>query len=218
VAFSASGKSGEYHMLVEFMLDSTTLRYADEDLSVQQSNTTGYFYAGRVLPGGVLVRDLGTFLEPHESVQNYEVTIDNTDGHAQDLINLHTFANRRARIWLGEGSRKSQYSEVFSGFVAHPNGVSWDEDAAQFTIIDQRVRHRRTLPVSRFTAFPTIEQKGKNQPIPIIYGDWSLSAGSGNGSLSIPVICNDMVASQKRFKIADHGFTASAATSRTGCR
>ena len=206
MAFVASGKSGEYHMLVEFVLDSTTLRYADEDLSIQQSNTTGFFYAGRIAGGGTLVRNLGTFLEPHETVQNFDVSVDNSDGHAQNLINLHTFSNRKVRVWLGEGDKKSQYSEVFTGFVAHPNGVSWDEDEATFTVIDQRIKHRRTLPASRFTAFPQIEPKGKNQTIPIVYGDWTVGAGGGgNGSLAIPVICNNMTASQKRFKVCDHG-------------
>lgn len=206
MAFNASGKSGEYHLLVEFALDSTTLRYADEDLSIQQSNTTGFFYSGRLAGGGSLVRDLGTFLEPHESVQNFNVIVDNSDGHAQDLINQHTFSNRRVRVWLGEGVRKSQYSEVYSGFVAHPNGVSWDEDVATFTVIDQRIKHRRMLPASRFTSFPQIEPKGKNQPIPIVYGDWTVGAGGGgNASLAIPVICNNMTASQKRFKVCDHG-------------
>ena len=207
MAYSASGKSGEYHMLVEFVLDSTTLRYADEDVSIQQSNATGFFYAGRILGGGMLVRDLGTFLEPHETIQNFDVGVDNSDGHAQGLINQHTFANRRVRIWLGEGIRKSQYSEVFTGFVAHPNGISWDEDAATFTVIDQRVRHRKLLPAGRFITdtYPNVEAKGKNQPIPIVYGDWGESAGSGNGSITIPVICTDMTTAQKRFKISAHG-------------
>lgn len=205
--FSASGKSGEYHYLVEFFLDSTTLRYADEDISIQSSNTTGFFYSGRLPQSGVLVRDLGTFLEPVESVQNYDVSIDNHDGHAQDLISLHTFANRKVRIWVGEGTSKSRYSEVFTGHVAHPNGISWDEDLATFTVIDQRIKHRRTLPSNRFlsSTYPNVEPRGLNQPIPIVYGDWGLSAGSGNGSLSIPVICTNMSTAQKRFKVADHG-------------
>jgi len=208
MAFAASGSSGAYHYLVEFVLDTTTLRYADEDLSIQESNATGYFYAGRLPVSSItLVRDLGTFLEPHEAIQNFDVAVDNHDGHAQNLINTMSFANRRVRLWLGEGERKSQYSEVFSGHVAHPNGVSWDEDQATFTVIDQRIKHRRLLPPDRFisSSYPNVEAKGRNQPIPILYGDWGLSAGSGNGSLSIPVICTNMAAAQKRFKVCDHG-------------
>ena len=214
--YSASGKSGEYHTLVEFVLDSTTLRYADEDLSIQHSNATGFFYAGKLVGGGTLVRDLGTFVEPHESVHNLDLNIDNNDGAIANLIVDKPFANRRVRVWVGEGVKKSQYSEVFSGFVAHPNGISWDEDEASFTIIDQRIRHRRVFPASRFTAVPTIESKAKNQPIPIIYGDWGLSAGSGNGSVSVPVMCNDMISSQKRFKIADHGLHSLSTVLKNG--
>ena len=209
MSFGASGKSASYHYLVEFVLDATTLRYADEDLSVQESNTVGYFYAGRLPSTGTLVRDLGTFLEPHEAIHNFDVQVDNSDGEMAQLIRVDKlkFANRKVRMWLGEGVKKSDYSEVFTGFVAHPNGISWDEDWASFTVIDQRVRHRRMLPANRFLVdtYPNVEAKGRNQPIPIVYGDWGLSAGSGNGSISIPVVCTNMLASQKTFKVCNHG-------------
>jgi len=205
--FNATGASAEFHWLAEFYLDSTTLRYADEDISIQESNTVGAFYEGRLPSSGSLVRDLGTFLEPHETVQNFDFSIDNSDGELARLIDANPFANRRVRMWIGEGVRKSNYSEVFSGYVAHPNGIGWDEDVAHITVVDQRIRHRRVLPPRVFDRelFPSVEDKGLNQPIPIVYGDWGLSAGSGNGSLSIPVVCTNMVAAQKTFKIADHG-------------
>ena len=209
MAFGASGKSAAYHYLVEFVLDATTLRYADEDLSVQETNTVGNFYSGRLPGSGTLIRDLGTFLEPHEAIQNFDVQVDNSDGEMAQLIRVDKlkFANRKVRMWLGEGTKKSDYSEVFTGFVAHPNGISWDEDWASFTVIDQRVRHRRTLPANRFLVanYVNLEPKAVNQPIPIVYGDWGLSAGSGNGSISIPAICTNMLASQKMFKVCNHG-------------
>ena len=204
MSFSASGKSGEYHHLVEFVLDSTTLRYADEGLSIQSGRTTGAYYQGRLSSGGTLSRSLGTFLEPKETVSTFEVVLDNQDGAIQNLIRTHTFANRKVRVFLGEGKVKANYSEMFTGHVAHPNGIRWDEDRARITVVDQRLKHRKSLPNGTYTAlsYPNLEQKYVNTKIPIIYGDWGITTGGG---MEVPAVCISMTATNKRFKLAGHG-------------
>ncbi len=203
MAFSASGASGSFHMLVEFALDSTTLRYADEDLTIMSGNTTGNFYEGRLPSFGTLVRDLGNFMEAKENVSTFDVQLDNHDRAIADLTQQHTFANRQVRVWLGEGRSKAHYSEISRGNVAFPNGVRWDEDAAYITVIDQQVRNRRTLPPSTqlfdTTTYPNVEAKSKNVPIPIIYGNWSSAVGN---ALSVPAACVNTATLQ--FKVAHH--------------
>lgn len=203
MAFNASGKDGEYHYLVEFALDTTTLRFADEDLSILEGNTTGFFYEGKLEPGGVISRDLGTFLEAKERYSTFSVNLDNRDGVIQTYFDTYTFANRNCDIWIGEGQSKANYSNVFPGFVIHPNAVRWDEDSASITVVDRRVKNRRTLPPNRFLtdSYPSIEEKSKNNPIPILYGNWSSAA---DGSLSVPAVCIDM-GDPKKFKVCDHG-------------
>lgn len=204
MAFSPSGQSAEFHYLIEFVLDSTTLRYADEGISLQTGRLTGAYYEGRLPQSGSLSRSLGTFLEPKETVSTFDVVLDNRDGVIQNLIQTNTFANRRVRVYLGQGSVKSNYSEVFTGFVAHPNGIRWDEDQAQFTVVDQRLKHRKSLPSGTYTiaAYPNLESKYINSKIPIIYGDWGIATGAG---MTIPAACISMTAAKKRFKVADHG-------------
>lgn len=204
MAFSPSGQSAEFHYLIEFALDSTTLRYADEGISIQTGRLTGAYYQGRLPKGGSLSRSLGTFLEPKETVSTFDVVVDNRDGVIQNLIRANTFANRRVRVYLGQGKVKANYSEVFTGFVAHPNGIRWDEDQAQFTVVDQRLKHRKSLPDGTYTAliYPNLESKYVNTKIPIIYGDWGIATGSGMG---IPAVCISMTATNKRFKLAGHG-------------
>ena len=203
MAFSATGASREFHWLCEMYLDATTLLYADEDLSIQTGRVTGAFYAGRLPQSGVLVRDLGTFLEAKETISTFDVNLDNQDRAIADLIQLHTFANRRVSIWLGEGLSKSHYSEVFRGTVAFPNGIRWDEDVATFTVVDQRVRDRRTLPPATHkyytSVYTTVEPKSKFQPIPIVYGNWS---SAQDGAVSIPCACSNT--STLQFKVAHH--------------
>ena len=204
MAFAPSAKSGEFHYLVEFSLDSTIFRYAEEDLSVQTSNASGQFYEGRLPQTGQLVRDLGSVVEPRETIQTFSVVLDNRDGQIERNIEDYEWANRNVNIWLGEGVSKTNYSLVFPGFVAHPGGIRWDEDSATITVIDRRVKNRRTLPLNKFdiTTYPNVEDKSKEEPIPIVYGDWTSDAQDG---VSVPCFCTDMTAINKAFKIADHG-------------
>ena len=203
MAFNATAKSSEYHYLVEFLLDSTTLRFADSDISIQHSNTTGYFYEGRLPESGTLSRSLSSFIEPKETLQSFDVKLDNTDEKIQEYIDSFTFANRNVNIWLGEGESKNDYSIVFPGFVAHPAGVEWDEDSAKITVIDRRLKDRRILPEKDFTAldFPNLQRNASGLSIPIIYGDYSSAAAN---AISVQAYCISTTAANARFKVAGH--------------
>ena len=203
MAFNASGKSGEYHYLVEFLLDTTTLRYAEEDISIQTSNLTGHFYEGRLPETGTLARGLGTFLEAKETVETFQVGLDNRDGEIENHIQNFVFANRNVNIWLGEGQSKSNYSLVFPGFVAHPNGIAWDEDMAEFTVVDRRLKDRKTLPEEKFSTddFGNLQKNASGTPIPIVYGNYASTVAGG---IAVPAICTNMAATDKPFKVASH--------------
>jgi hypothetical protein len=204
MAFVATGASGQYHYLVEFTLDSTTLRYADEDLSIQTSSTSGAFYEGRLPQSGSLRRALGTFISPIETIQTFPVVVDNHDGNIATHIQNYSFANRTVRIWLGEGLSKSDYSEVVTGIVAHPNGIQWDEDTAQFTVVDARIRHRKALPTNLFTIgdYANAANGAISTPIPIVYGDWGPDVGGVGNGLAVPAACVDTTTPS--FKVCDH--------------
>jgi hypothetical protein len=207
MAFNASSKSGEFHYLVEFLLDATTLRYAEEDLSIQINNASGAFYQGKLPESGTISRSLGSFLEAKETLETFQVVVDNRDEEIQNLIQTNTFSNRNVNVWLGEGVSKANYSLVFPGYVAHPNGIGWDEDAAKFTIIDRRLKDRKNLPLEKYTTdlFPNLERNASGSAIPIIYGNFSSNA---DGGVSVPAICTDMTQTNKPFKVAGHRVSA----------
>jgi len=217
MAFNPSAKSGEYHYLVEFLLGSTTLRYAEEDLSIQTSNTSGDFYEGRLPTTGTLSRGLGTFLEAKETIDTFRVDVDNTDGKVQQYIQDFEFANKKVNIWLGEGVSKANYSLVFPGFVTHPNGIGWDEDQAHFNIIDRRLKDRKVLPTTVFSTddFPNIQKNATGSPIPIVYGNYSSNAAAG---VAVPVVCTSMTATSKRFKVASHRLNSFDKVKKNGVR
>lgn len=201
MGYTPTAAPGSYHYLVEFSLDSTTLRYADEDLSLQSSNSSGRFYQGKLIQSGKLNRALGSFLQPVETIQTFDVLIDNLDQEIASHTQNYTFANRPVSIWLGSGDSKANYSKVFSGVVVHPAGISWNEDSARITVADARMRHRRFLPPNTFnkTTYPNVASNVVNYAIPIVYGDWRETVGSGE---MVPAYCISVTG--LRFKVADH--------------
>ena len=211
MAFNLTGAgSGEFHYLAEIFLSGTTLRYADEDLSlVVSGGATGYFYAGKLPAGGVLVRDLGTFLEAKEAITNLDLTVDNSDGAQSTIINTYVLANKEVRVFLGEGEYRSGYSEVYRGNIARPNGVRWDDDAATYTVIDKRIKDRRYLPLTTFSvtgAYPNVEARYKNTKVPIVFGNWSSAAGTSAElakGLTVPAVMSSTLT--RTFTVAAHG-------------
>jgi len=200
--YSASGKSGEFHYLCEMFLDSTTVYTADEDLSIQVSNTIGQFYEGRLPAEGTLHRSLGSFLEPNETVTSLSLHFDDQDGKLRKIFTEYTVANRAVDVWVGEGVSKANYSKVFPGVVAHPNGVSWDDVSATLTIIDKRLKARKTLPLNKYTTdeYPDVESRAINLPVPIVYGDFSSAA---EHPVQVRAWCISTTAN--RFKVSDCG-------------
>lgn len=202
MAFAPTGAPNAYHVLVEFALDSTTLRYADEDLSIQSSATAGAYYEGRLTRTGTIRRQLNSVLEPRERIETYDVILDNRDLVLARLLTVCTFANREVNIWLGTGVCKASYSNVFPAAVVHPNGITWDEDEATITVADRRLKDRKILPLNKYTTtdWPHLEPRAVAQPRPIWYGDWRSTVGDG---LAVPATCVNT--STKTFRVADHG-------------
>ncbi|MBU2060124.1 MAG: hypothetical protein KKB38_20630 [Gammaproteobacteria bacterium] len=202
MAYNPSGKSGEFHYLCEMFLDSTTLYTADEDLSIQTSNTSGQFYEGRLPAEGSISRSLGTFLEPKESITSLSLTFDDRDGKIRNLLTEYTVANRRTDVWVGEGVSKSGYSVVFPGVIAHPNGVTWDDETVTFTIIDKRLRARKVLPLDKYdiVTYPNVEQRALNLPVPIVFGDFSSAADN-----PVQVRAWMVDSTTRTFQVASHG-------------
>lgn len=202
MAFNPTGIAAEYHLLVDVSLDGTTLRYADEDIAVLASNTVGYFYEGRVMPGGPIIRTLGSIIEPRERIETFQLQLDNSDDVVAGLLLDYTWPNREVTVRFGTGEVLADYSVIFPGVVALPNGAQWDERVATVTVLDRRVKDRRNLPPRTFTTneYPNLENKSRAVPIPIVYGDWRSTA---EHPLTVPAHCYDHAG--KRFKVADHG-------------
>jgi hypothetical protein len=210
MAFNPTAESAEFHYLVEMYLDATTIRLADQDLSILSGSQTGFFYEGRLSEVATVKRSLGSLLETKESYDNFTINIDNRDDFLSQIVNIETtpatFANKSACVFIGQGLTKTNYATLFPGRVLFPGGFRYDEDDIEIVLVDRRISDRRILPDSDKTFnvndFPDVETKSKNKVIPIVYGSWQSTAGAEN--VRLPAFGIDVDGTTKEFKIANH--------------
>jgi hypothetical protein len=208
MAFNPSGISADYHWLCEVYLDSTTWRFADEDLSIMSGSNTGFFYEGRLPASSVIVRRLGSFLQPKEIIDTFAVRLDNRDGLMGSRMLDATLANRSACVFLGQGRDKTDYSTAFPGQILFPNGWSFTEGGeAELLLSDRRLLDRTILPpaekVYSKERYPNIETKSQGTPESLLFGNWSSASASG---ATVPCVCIDTTV--PTFQIASHGVSA----------
>lgn len=210
MAFNPTAAVTDRNYLVEINLPATTIRLANEDLSILSGSATGFFYEGRLSGKSTLRRSLGSLLQNTQALDNFTLVIDNHDDWISRYLDLNnhtgTFANAEAHVLLGSGNSKTNYATLFPGKVLFPDGLTYDEDTVQVILTDRRLSDKRVLPVSdqTFNAsdFPNMEAKSLNLPIPIIYGTWQ--ATSDTSTARVPAFCTDISGSTKPCKIAGH--------------
>lgn len=177
-------------------LDSTTYRWATRSL-----NIGGTHWGGSIRRIGNLRRSVGSLLQPQLIASSTTVTLDNKDGAIRQLIDAEELANRPVLIEAGIGEDNSTYEEIFTGVVHFPGGVqSWDEQFLTIALDDTSSPDARNLPINKFftSSYADVEEKSKNEIIPIVYGSW---LDSDEGAQQVPCYCIDTGTNQ--FKISD---------------
>lgn len=200
MALNTTALANTWRKLVEFTLDSATIRYSDTDIAL--SNNT--LYSGRVINISELRRSIGRLLDPKLQQPQMRVDLDNEDDSVRTTLDKYEFANRPVTIKLGQGNNASDYDDIFTGIVKFPGGIEWNDKSASIRISDLVESQSRVLPVNKFftSTYSNVEAKSQNLPIPLVYGDWKTTAGNGE---TVPCYCdNTTTGTGGHFTIADH--------------
>jgi len=192
--------SQDWYMLVEFQLDSVTLRYTSEFLVLDDATV----WTGWLRSMTELRRSLGSILDPRIISPRMSITLDNANSQATDILDAYDFANRTVVIKAGYGTAAANYENIFTGVVHFPGGVAWDERTLTVEIDSTIITDDRVIPINRFfpSAYPNVEEKSKFLAIPLVYGDWRTTAGGGE---QVTCFQTDSTAGTGgEFTIADH--------------
>jgi hypothetical protein len=189
----------DWHILLEFTLDSKTWRITDEYLTLSDNTV----YLPYLMNHSALIRSLGGILDPKLIHPQLSITVDNrNDVFATELLS-NEFGNRSVDIKIGYGETAANYESVYKGIVKHPGGYSYDETFASLEIQARFNADDRNIPINKFfsSTYANVEAKSANLPIPLVYGSW---LSTDVGGETVPCFCIDTTAGTGGdFKISD---------------
>lgn len=200
MAFIGTNTTDSWHVLLEVALDGGTVRYADQDIAMNN----GTAYDGRIESIPVLRLSTGALLDPRLVSPSMTISLRDADSVVRDSTDGEEWGNRAVTIRIGQGTTIGDYEVVFLGVVAFPGGMQWDATSLRFSVDDIRSKDALTLPATRLepATYGNMEESAKYLPIPLVYGDWQTTAGGGE---QLPAYQIDSTAGTGgKFKIASH--------------
>ena len=209
MAFNDTSAIQDWRQLVEISLTGKTVRYSRDPVTL----TDGTFYDDRLIGISSMALTAGQLLDPRFTMPSLTMTLDNADQAITDLLDEYAWANRSVTVKVGQGTNPSDYTTVFIGSVVFPAGISFNDLGVSIDVDDDRMKDQKVLPTGNFftAIYSNLEDKSKNLPVPIIYGDWRTSAGNGE---KVPCYCINT--STKTFKIASHAIKEIQAVYKNG--
>ena len=185
------------------------------DLYVGQETYTlsdGTNVAGLISSLSPLSRSAGSLEDPRLELPSMQVALSNrpdqTGERVQDLLDDYEWGNRPVDLMVGQGTAVGNYELIWSGRVRFPADSSFDDDRVTIRLVDVRAADAQYLPTASFdfADYPFAEPAALTLPIPIVYGDWSSTAGSG---VALPAYQVDATeGTGGRFKVAGHALKA----------
>jgi len=209
MAFDQTSSIQNWRQLVEISLTGKTVRYARDPVTFDD----GTVYDGRLLSMSSMRLSAGQLLDPRVTMPSLTLNLDNSDSAISDLMDTHEWSNKSVTVKVGQGTDTDDYTTVFIGTILFPGGIVFDDTVAHIDLDDERMKDEKVLPVSKFFAstYANVEEKSKNLPIPLIYGDWQTTAGGGE---KVPCYCINT--STRAFKIAAHAIKSIEAVYKNG--
>ena len=214
MAFDPHSTSRRYYLAIH--LDGLDLYVGQEAFALSDGTTV----AGLVAALSPLSRSAGSLEDPRLELPSMQVSLNNrpdqTGERVQDLLDQYEWANRQVDLWVGHDTDPADYELIWAGRVKFPADATFDDDQVTIRLVDARAADARYLPVRLFDAdsYPNAEASALTLPIPLVYGDWTSTAGSG---LTLPAYQIDATeGTGGRWKIADHALAQLEAVYRNG--
>ena len=209
MAFDQTSSIQDWRQLVEIALTGKTLYYARDPVTFDD----GTVYDGRLLSMSSMTLSAGQLLDPRVTMPSLTLNLDNSDSGISDLMESYEWSNKSVTVKIGQGTAAADYTTVFVGTILFPGGIQFDDTVARIELDDERMKDEKVLPTNKFfvSTYANVEEKSKNLPIPLIYGDWRTTAGGGE---KVPCYCINTT--NRTFKIASHAIKEIQAVYKNG--
>src|SRR3990167_5373944 len=108
----------DLHVLVTIFLSGTTLRYADQHITLDD----GSFYEGRAdIPS--FRAELPALTDTNIRHHQLTLRLRNQDGGLNAALDTYHWGNREVEVRVGEGTVLTDYSLEFAGYIQFPHGI-----------------------------------------------------------------------------------------------
>lgn len=215
MAYSASSLT--QYVGVTIVLDGLTLYLSDQDFVLDD----GTVYEGLINSISPLSRSAGALQDPRVILPSMTISVDNKENSQtgvrfQDHLTDYEWANVPITLRVGSSLAAADWTSIFVGQAKFPGGISSDDLVVIIRVNDARAKDARNLPAAIFTTttYANMETKSVGYPIPIVYGDWNTTAGSGE---TVPCYQIDStVGTGGRFKVSSRELKSIEAVYKNG--
>lgn len=182
----------ELNWAIEIKLKENIFRVSNKNLYIEDDDGAPRFYEARISKAPSMTTTLGEWLNPNFEIGDLKFTLNNRDGRYNPFLpqgNQYTqWVNAEVSVMVGIGEMRSNYFELFNGFVTAKQGLTTTEDSITLKCYDRFDNDEIPIPPIVFTSinFPDIQDGVSGKGVPLVYGDWTVDVGDFG---EVPAYC-----------------------------
>lgn len=170
----------ELQWIAEIKLTSdTTFKVSNKNIYVTDEDGAPRFYEARVERAPTVKITNGEWLNPNFEIGDLSISLNNRDGFFNKYLpqgeEYTQWIGTEVSIYIGFGEERSNYFEVFKGFVPDRKSIETDLETltlSVYSLFDNDQKPIPTLIYDRVNT-PDVNSEDLGKPLPIVYGDWT---------------------------------------------
>lgn len=177
---------------IEITLKDTIFKVSNKNVYIEDEDGSPRFYEARLSKSPSTNTTLGEWLNPNFEIGDLKFTLNNRDGYFNAYLpqgeNYTQWITAKVVVLVGFGEKRSNYFEMFTGFVTAKQGITTTEEEITVKCYDKFDIDEIPLPPLQFTSinFPDIQEGVNGKGVPLVYGDWTEEVGDYG---EVPAYC-----------------------------
>ncbi len=195
---------------IEIELEPTVIfRVSNTAFYVQDEQGINRYIDARVERPPTISVTVGEWLSPNYEVSDASFTINNRDGHYNDYLPLgvkyRQWSGAGIKVLVGFGEKRDNYFTLFDGQITIKQGLSTTRDSIDIKAYDKLDLDEIPMPPRVYSSdtFPDIIEDYAGKPIPLVYGDWTVSVADSGSVEAVCINALDDSTAAFLFKVSD---------------
>ncbi|MCH9665271.1 MAG: hypothetical protein K0U41_05425 [Gammaproteobacteria bacterium] len=158
---------------------SKTFYISNRNVYVEDIQGNPRYYEARALKSPSINITAGEWLAPNFEIGDLKLRLNNRDGYFNQWLpqgeDYTQWMGSNVRVLVGFGEKRSNYFEVFNGFISSKKGVETTLEEVKISCYDRADNDEKEIPTLIYdrTNYPQVNDEDIGSPLPIIYGDYN---------------------------------------------